>query len=349
MDLWYAKILYYISITGTCVGFLFVIEATRIMIMNLRIKRIKVWHFALISLIVYLVAFILTTPVYKRIFTAELLLVVLWVIFQPAVIMACYYHGWIGKGVTIASMFLISVGTVLGLIFYNYYYSYTGFVQLNLGLYPYAILIFVDFCLILFLRLSKRTKRRDGPEVKKHQWDRDFRKKNRNTILIWLVLCTIATIPGWLYLMLHSYRGDMIASQYILGICYGFILLYLPFCLHYSIPEYDGYGQTIRVDGVTSRNILKTTESIARSLKRKGHRIETYPDQIFLSDLKMSQMHVIRIKDRGLIVLVQEMNRWPNPFKKDMKVLLSDSVDGNEKIKSWIKKIVQKELGHHSA
>lgn len=121
MDLWYAKILYYISITGTCIGFLFVVEATRLMIMDLRQKLIKVWYFALIALIVYTIGFILTTPWYKRIYTAELLLVALWIILQPAVILACYYHGWINKTVTKASMILIAIGIVLGLIFYNYY------------------------------------------------------------------------------------------------------------------------------------------------------------------------------------------------------------------------------------
>ncbi len=340
MDLWYSKLLYYISITGTTIGFILIMEATRIMFMDLRGLKVKIWHIAVLGLIVYIIAFILTTPWYKRIFTAELFLLMLWAVLQSAVFIGCYYQGMLTRKLTVTSFILLVVGTLLGLVFYNYYYSYTGFTQLNLGIYPYGILIVLGAIIAIFLRWSKKTDIRYISDRDPFRWERDFKKTNRDTFVIWMGLGIIISIPGWLYLIFHSYRGDMIACQYMLGGLMGFFMFYLPSLQHHPIPEHREHITKVVSENVSKQDVEDLKNRLVRGLKKKGFGSRVYSDQLFLSDIKMSQMHVIEIRNEEMLIMVREMNSWPNPFRKKLMVSWTPRTDSNRKISGAVEDLI---------
>lgn len=331
MDLWYSKLLYYISIIGTSFGFLLIIEATKHMFKDLRGLKIKVWHIGVICLFIYIISFGLTTVWYKRIFTAELFLLIVWVVLQSAVLIGSYYRGFLTKGSTITLFVLLAIGTVLGLIFYNYYYSYTGFYQLNLGIYPYGILIVFGTIISIFLQHSKKTSQRFSMDDYQYRWYPDFKRNNIWTISIWMTICICCSAVHWLYLLFHTYRGDMIACQYMLGGIMGLLLFYLPSTLHDpGIFHKDMNTRTVK-EGLLGNEVSALIKKVKKKLRKKGILTNLYKHQFLISDIRVSQLLVMEAREDDMVILIKEVNSWPNPFRKKIVISWSKRNEWNGK------------------
>jgi hypothetical protein len=344
MDLWYAKVAYYISISVGGFAFLLLLDGARVISLDLKGVKLKCWHITLFCLVAYTVALVLTSGWYQRKYTAELFLLMAWANLQLCVLYAMYYHGWMNKVFVFISVFFVFLGTTVGIILYNYYYSYTGDVQFNLGFYPYIALVFVVGIITMLLVLGKRTGRRDGYEEHINKWDPDFKKKGRCTITIWTILCFLGTLSGWAYMVLHPWRGDMFANQLLLGAGFIFLFVYLPYGIHTSMLGYERYRMSKKFKGIPKGRDREVADSLADSLEKKGYEVKRYSDQQVLPELDTVRMHALEVSDPSLLVLVKVLNGWPNLARKDLVVLWGKRTDENKELSSLVFDLVKKEL-----
>lgn len=151
-----AGILIFGSLLLGIIGIIILINCITILSENIKNKKLKIRHIFLAGVIFFILALIVTTIGFKRIFTTELILITLWTFLEISVIYAIHYSQCLSKPQTIFAVFLIAVSVLTGIFCYTIHYTLSGFIQFLNGLIPYMTVSIVNIIIIAMLFFNKR-------------------------------------------------------------------------------------------------------------------------------------------------------------------------------------------------
>jgi hypothetical protein len=101
-------------------------------------RRLKLWHIIVANLALLVAVYAVTSGLMGRVFTTELVFVVIWSTTEYCAVRAALSRGWLsGHGAAVAAV-LVSLGLAVGLVCYAIYFLLDGRMRFYSGLVPYG-------------------------------------------------------------------------------------------------------------------------------------------------------------------------------------------------------------------
>lgn len=101
-------------------------------------RRPRLWHIVVANLALLFAVYAVTTGIQGRVFTSELVFVVIWSTAEYCAIRVAFSRGWLRGCRAIAATAAVSSGLAVGLACYAVYFLLEGRARFACGLVPYA-------------------------------------------------------------------------------------------------------------------------------------------------------------------------------------------------------------------
>jgi len=102
-------------------------------------KSVPVWLILLSGTVLFVVMILVTTAVYRRPMTSELIIVHIWAVLELCAVVVLYGTGRFGLGRTVLLLTLLGIAFVAGMICYVLYYRLEGTAGYRDGMAPLII------------------------------------------------------------------------------------------------------------------------------------------------------------------------------------------------------------------
>jgi hypothetical protein len=113
-------------------------------------KKIKYWHIILFNFTLYLIVYFLTSNLFNRFFTSEILLMFIWLTLESCSVYYIYLKKYLSGFLLAVSIVLMSVSILLCSICYTIHYNLPEFQRFINGLLPYCAVIITMSLIVLF-------------------------------------------------------------------------------------------------------------------------------------------------------------------------------------------------------
>lgn len=143
------------SLLSGLTGILILIEFIRQLSAPLIDKKFKISHIVLICLVFFILNLTITIWGFKRFFTSELFLIILWAALELSATGVFYHNKWLSKLQIQLSVFFIILSTIIGIACYTIHYNLNGWIQFVNGLIPYIMISIVMMIICGFLLFNK--------------------------------------------------------------------------------------------------------------------------------------------------------------------------------------------------
>ncbi len=122
-------------------------------------KKLKILHIIIIGIVSFILVWMGTEKLMKRIFTSELFLIFSWGILEFSALYTCFHKQWFGNIQAKIIMALISVSLLTGLVCYCLHFIFKGMNRFINGMIPYGIISIIEalICIILLANHSSIT------------------------------------------------------------------------------------------------------------------------------------------------------------------------------------------------
>jgi len=102
-------------------------------------KSVPVWLILLCGTVLFAVMLLVTTAVYHRPMTSELIIIHIWAVLELCAVAVLYGTGRFGMGRTVLLLTLVGIASVAGVICYVLYYRLEGTASYRDGMVPLII------------------------------------------------------------------------------------------------------------------------------------------------------------------------------------------------------------------
>ncbi len=102
-------------------------------------KSVPVWLILLVGAGMFILILLVTTTIYHRPVTSELLIIHIWAVLELSAVVVLYGTGRFGMGRTVLLLALTGIAFVAGVISYVLYYRLSGIVSYRDGMAPLII------------------------------------------------------------------------------------------------------------------------------------------------------------------------------------------------------------------
>ena len=102
-------------------------------------KSVPVWLILLCGIVLFAVMLLITTAVYHRPVTSELIIIHIWAVLELCAVVVLYGTGRFGLGRTVLLLTLVGIAFVAGVICYVLYYRLEGTASYRDGMAPLII------------------------------------------------------------------------------------------------------------------------------------------------------------------------------------------------------------------
>ena len=102
-------------------------------------KSVPVWLILLVGAGMFILILLVTTTIYHRPVTSELLIIHIWAVLELSAVVVLYGTGRFGMGRTVLLLALIGIAFVAGVISYVLYYRLSGIASYRDGMAPLII------------------------------------------------------------------------------------------------------------------------------------------------------------------------------------------------------------------
>jgi len=127
-------------------------------------RRLRLWHIVAANVALLIAAYAVTSGPMGRVFTSELVFVMIWSTVEYCAVRAALARGWLsGRGAAVAAA-LVSLGLLVGLVCYAVYFLLEGRARFVSGLVPYGVVALVMAAVgALLWREARRARPASGP------------------------------------------------------------------------------------------------------------------------------------------------------------------------------------------
>lgn len=135
-----SKTFFSISAGSGFISMIWLFFSVRSLARAIRGKKINIMHIILAGSAFFTLAWAGTYWGLQRKFTIELLLVVIWAVFEFCVVYVCFHFQWFNKLQSNIIMTLIGISLITGLVCYIIHFKIKGMARSINGMIPYGII-----------------------------------------------------------------------------------------------------------------------------------------------------------------------------------------------------------------